>query len=167
MEGKYGDLPVRMVLLSTEPHSFQRLVSPCNEVALPRYNYPKLTVYSHLSCSAYKLARCLYAIHPHRHWSIFYVPPISQPTSMHLSILILIAVASATPLTLPKRDLVGTFPLIRALPIPSGNGTVNGFDSLGSLYTDSAGQLTSLANGIGECCTLESYNSGQAIQLAY
>lgn len=66
----------------------------------------------------------------------------------------LAAVASAASPAVLERQLLSPYPMVPVLPVPGYNNSPDGFNSLGSIYTSSAGQLSSQANALGRSSPL-------------
>jgi hypothetical protein len=68
---------------------------------------------------------------------------------MKFAALAFVAVASAASPALFERQLLAPYPLVQVLPVPGYTGTPDGFNSLGSIYASSAGNLTSAIVALG------------------
>ncbi|KAF2844636.1 hypothetical protein T440DRAFT_559499 [Plenodomus tracheiphilus IPT5] len=84
---------------------------------------------------------------------------------MRLSILTLAAGVSAIPSSVLERQVGSIYPMVQILPVPGYNSAPDGFNSLASIYTSSAGQLSSQAQAIAQ--TGLAVNGSGGIQYNY
>lgn len=68
---------------------------------------------------------------------------------MYLPVLALLSVASASAVLLSERQLF-IYPLVQILPVTGYNTTTDGFNSLATIYNNSADQLSVQATAIGK-----------------
>jgi hypothetical protein len=69
---------------------------------------------------------------------------------MKFSALAFAAVASASPALFERQLAAAPYPLVQVLPVPGYGSSPDAFNSLGSIYLYSAGNLTSAAVALGK-----------------
>jgi hypothetical protein len=69
---------------------------------------------------------------------------------MKLSALAFAAVASASPALFERQLAAAPYPLVQVLPVPGIGSSTETFNTLGSVYLYSAGNLTSAAVALGK-----------------
>lgn len=69
---------------------------------------------------------------------------------MQFAVLALATVASATSFHHAERQIASIYPVAQVLPVPGYNATVDGFNSLGAVYSGGAGQLSQQAGTLCE-----------------